>query len=88
MPLLEKLKTEKGIEDPIDYFNGLSDAEMEVIPQEKRFFQNTYAPTGGRMYLKDENALRIDFARITVEEWHNCDLINDDEYDYLVACIV
>lgn len=88
LPLFQKLKKEKRIEDPINYFNSLSDKEMQVIPQEKRFFQNTYAPTGGRMYLKDENALRIDFARITVEEWHNSELISDDEYYYLVACIV
>lgn len=88
MPTFKILRKEKGIEDPIDYFNSLEDAEMQVLPQEKRFFQNTYAPIGGRMYLKDENALRIDFARITVEEWHNSGLINDDEYYYLVACIV
>lgn len=88
IPLFKKLRNEKGIEDPIDYFNNLSDIEMQVIPQEKRFFQNTYAPTGGRMYLKDDNALRIDFARITVEEWYQNKLINDDEYYYLIACIV
>lgn len=88
LPSFRKLKEEKGINDPIDYFNNLSDAEMQVIPQEKRFFQNTYAPTGGRMYLKDENALRIDFARITVEQWHDHELLTDDEYYYLVACII
>ncbi len=88
LPMFEKLKAEKGIEDPIDYFNNLSDVEMEVIPKDKRFFQNTYAPTGGRMYLKDDNAMRIDFARITVEEWYQDELINDDEYYYLIACII
>ena len=88
LPSFKKLKDKKGIADPIDFFNNLSDIEMQVIPQEKRFFQNTYAPTGGRMYLKDENALRIDFARITVEEWHRSGLLTDDEYYYLVACIV
>lgn len=88
LPAFQTLKDKKGIEDPIDYFNNLSDTEMYAIPQEKRFFQNTYAPTGGRLYLKDENALRIDFARITVEEWHDNKLLSDDEYYYLVACII
>lgn len=87
-PTFDKLKENTGINDPIDYFNGLTDQEMQSLPQEKRFFQNTYAPTGGRMYLKDENALRIDFARITVEEWYSNGLLTENEYFYLIACIV
>lgn len=88
MPKYRKLKSKLGISDPIDYFNGLEAKDMEKLPKEKRFFQNTYAPTGGRMYMTDENALRIDFARNTVEEWKESGLINDNEYYYLVACIV
>lgn len=88
IPTFEKLKESTGIHDPIDYFNGLTDQEMQSLPQEKRFFQNTYAPTGGRMYLKDENALRIDFARITVEEWYLNGLLSENKYYYLIACIV
>lgn len=87
-PTFDKLKENTGINDPIDYFNGLTDQEMQSLPQEKRFFQNTYAPTGGRMYLKDKNALRIDFARITVEEWYSNGLLTENEYFYLIACIV
>lgn len=88
LPAFKKLNKIKNIKDPIDYFNTLSNSDMENLPQEKRFFQNNYAPTGGRMYVNDENALRIDYARITVEDWHNEGLIDDDEYFYLVACIV
>ena len=77
-----------GIDDPVQYFNEMKPAEMETLEQEKRFFQNTYAPTGGRMYINDENALRIDYARNTVEDWHNSSLITDDEYFYLVAFFV
>jgi adenine-specific DNA-methyltransferase len=40
------------------------------------------------MYVNDENALRIDYARNTVEDWYKDKLISDDEYYYLVACIV
>lgn len=88
MPVFEKLDKELGIKDPIDYFNGLEEDAMKSLPQEKRFFQNTYAPTGGRMYVTDENALRIDFARNTVENWKEKGLVDENEYFYLVACIV
>ena len=88
IPKFHKIKEKYGILDPIDYFNNLSLEAMEMLPQEKRFFQNTYAPTGGRMYINDENALRIDYARITVEEWYKENLLSDNEYFYLVACIV
>lgn len=74
--------------NPIDYFNTLPLEQMEHLEQQKRFFQNTYAPTGNRMYITDENALRIDYARNTVEEWKNSSIISENEYYYLVASIV
>jgi len=88
VPTFDVLRKEMFISDPIDYFNSLSLADLEALKQEKRFFQNTYAPTGGRMYVTDENALRIDFARNTVEDWHRNAIISENEYFYLVACIV
>lgn len=88
IPTFDILKAKCGIDDPIDYFNSLEECDMISLPQEKRFFQNTYAPTGGRMYINDENALRIDFARNKVEEWKENGLLFDNEYFYLVACIV
>lgn len=88
IPEYEILKSEKGIADPITYFNSMELSQMESLPKEKRFFQNTYAPTGGRMYINDENALRIDYARNTVEDWFNEKLISENAYFYLVACIV
>ena len=88
MPEFERLKAETGIDDPLDYFNGRQKNDLEVLPVKRRFFQNTYAPAGGRMYLNDDNALRIDFARCTVEDWKAAGLLSEDEYFYLVACIV
>lgn len=89
VPTFEKLQSNLGISDPISYLNELPleqmDAELSV---EKRFFQNTYAPDGGRMYMNNDNALRIDFARNKAEEWKQEKLLSDDEYFYLVACIV
>lgn len=88
VPKFETLKKELQISDPIDYFNDMDLIDMDTLPIEKRFFQNTYAPSGGRMYINDENALRIDFARNTVEDWYKKKLISENEYYYLVACIV
>lgn len=88
IPKFEVLKSNLSIQDPIDYFNSVSNSDMEVLEQDRRFFQNTYAPTGGRMYITDENALRIDFARNTVEDWYKNGLLSENEYFYLVACII
>lgn len=88
IPLFTLLNERLGIEDPVEYLNGREKKDLEELPKERRFFQNTYAPTGERMYLNDENALRIDFARCSVEDWKAAGLLNDHEYYYLVACIV
>jgi adenine-specific DNA-methyltransferase len=88
LPTFASLSKSLGIDNPIHYFNTINQAAMEKLPAEKRFFQNNYAPAGGRMYITDVNALSIDFARNTVEEWKAQGLINELEYYYLVACIV
>lgn len=77
-----------GINDPILYFNNMLPEELEKLEQERRFLQNTYAPKGNRMYFTDENALRIDYARIRTEEWYKEGIIDENEYYYLIACIV
>ena len=87
-PAFELLSQALGIHDPISYFNEMSTAYMESLPVERRFFQNNYAPTGGRMYITDANALRIDFARNTIEDWNRAGLLSPDEYYYLVACVI
>lgn len=87
-PSFEKLYKEIKINDPIKYFNELTNNELEEMPIERRFLQNTYAPNGGRMYFTNQNALRIDYARYTVENWYKAKIINEKEYYYLIACIV
>lgn len=87
-PSFAALSKGTGIQDPISYFNDMSTENMESLPTEKRFFQNNYAPTGGRMYITDSNALRIDFARNTIESWNQAGLLSQDEYYYLVASVI
>lgn len=87
-PTFELLSQALGIHDPISSFNEMSTECMEALPVERRFFQNNYAPIGGRMYITDSNALRIDFARNTIEDWNHAGFLSPDEYYYLVACVV
>lgn len=88
LPKFETLKNHLNGVHPIDYFNFMNTQDMESLPVEKRFFQNNYSPKGGRMYLTDSNALRIDFARNKVQEWYEDGILSEDEYYYLIACIV
>ncbi|MGI6721737.1 MAG: DNA adenine methylase [Anaerovoracaceae bacterium] len=87
-PTFDKLGKATGIADPIAHFNNLETENMESLPEERRFFQNNYAPKGGRMYITDSNALRIDYTRNTIEDWKTEKLISEDEYYYLVASVI
>lgn len=87
-PAFAALCKDTGIQDPVSYFNAMATESMESLPTEKRFFQNNYAPTGGRMYITDANALRIDYARNTIEAWKHAGLLSPDEYYFLVASVV
>jgi len=87
-PSFLKLMDSLGRINPVEYFNTLKTSQMEFLPQEKRLFQNNFSPFGGRMYVTDENALRIDFARNLIEDWYKEDLLSENEYFYLIACVV
>lgn len=87
-PDFESLRLATSIADPISFFNSLSTNCMEDLPSDRRFFQNNYAPAGGRMYMTDSNALRIDYSRNTVEDWRKQGLLSENEYYYLVASII
>ena len=68
--------------DPIEYLNGNNEFEQG-------FIYNNYSPGGSeRMYFTAENAGRIDYFRNTIEEWKNNNLLTDDEYCYLLACLI
>lgn len=68
--------------DPFEYFNT-GDKTL------KGFMYNNYSPGNSkRMYFTPENAGRIDFFRWQIEEWKNNQLITDNEYSYLMACLI
>lgn len=68
--------------DPFEYFNSNSNTI-------KGFMYETYSPGGSeRMYFTAANAGRIDYFRITIEEWKNSNNINENEYSYLLASLI
>ncbi len=68
--------------NPIDYFNNNNEVRIG-------FFSQNYAPKlSRRMYFNDYNAGRIDYFRIQIEDWKNNHLIDDDEYCYLLGCLL
>lgn len=78
-----------GITDPIAFLNNLR-IENTNINLDKCFIYQNYSPHDevNRMYFQKENAIKIDIMRITIEEWYNNQLINDDEYFYLLASLI
>ena len=55
----------------------------------KGFFYNNYSPSGSkRMYFSPENAGRIDYFRYSIGEWKRNNLIDDNEYSYLLASLI
>lgn len=68
--------------DPFDYLNTNNDTI-------EGFFFKNYSPGGSeRMYFSSVNAGRIDYFRAKIEEWKNADLLSDDEYAYLLSCLI
>lgn len=68
--------------DPFELFNA---SDSRIVG----FIAENYAPKlSPRMYFSDENAERIDFIRISIEKWRLEDRLSDNEYYYLLACLL
>ncbi len=73
--------------DCINYLNDLK-IEDTNINSKDCFIYNNYSPIGGRMYFTEENALKIDMIRITIENWRKSKLIDDNGYYYLLSSLL
>jgi adenine-specific DNA-methyltransferase len=70
--------------DPFNYFNSI-DTDEHI----HGFCYKTFAPTvSKRMYFSDLNSKKIDFIREKIDEWHSRGSINENEKDYLLACLL
>lgn len=52
------------------------------------FIARHFAPGGGRMYFTEENARRIDAARLALHTWRSNELIRDDTFYVLLAAVI
>lgn len=81
----DKLKKDR-IQDVFEYLNNLND--------KKGFIYKNYTISGTqnqeyeRKYFTEENAIKIDSIRDKIEEWKNNGLIEDNEYYYLITCLL
>lgn len=77
---------ENPLTQVIDYLNA--------APQEEGFIFQNYTPGGTknlripRMYFTDENGKIIDGIRKQIEIWKNEDLLTENEYYILLACLL
>lgn len=87
-PEFKKLK-KQGILDPFSYLEE-TPVKNIVLNNDDFFIANNYAPndTCNRMYLRMENAVRIDFIRTTIEQWRRKQWIDEMEYYYLLAGLI
>ena len=84
-PIFSKL----NIESPIDYLNSLTLETADIDIADCFIFQN-YSPHDEvqRMYFQNDNAIKIDIIRLTIEKWKTENLIDEDEYFYLLAALI
>lgn len=68
----------------LNYLNGLDISNYNG----KKYISNRYSPLANRMYLTEENSLKIDYMRETIENWYKDEKITEDEYYYLIACMI
>ncbi len=68
--------------DPIDELNKLEK------PKGKAIIYNNFSPVANRKYFTEENSLIIDAARQEIDLWKKDELISEEEWYYLLACII
>lgn len=68
--------------NPFEFFNNHSDVLED-------YFYTNYSPGGSdRMYLSEFNAGRVDYFRDTIESWYINQKLTENEYHYLLACLI
>lgn len=70
-------------ETPFQWLN-----RRKYEPNEAYFVYNNYTPRADRMYLTEENALRIDGMRLDIEELFQEGIVSKAEYSYLLSSLL
>lgn len=72
--------------ESIDPFSHFNDDNIGL----EGFVTKNYSPLGEekRQYFSIDNAKKIDYIRSKIEEWKKTQKISDNEYYYLIACLL
>lgn len=82
IPSFQTFET-KHLKSPFDWLN-----EKSYTPNKHYFIYNNYTPIGGRMFFTEENGLKIDGIRISIENFYRDKVISDAEYYFLIASLI
>ena len=77
------------VQNPLDYLNHLT-LEQTTFDINQCFVFNNYSPNERcrRMYFQPFNALKIDIIRLQIQQWYDNNLLNDNEYYYLLGSLL
>ena len=75
--------TRKYKADIFDWLNA-----KQFTPDQTYFVYNNYTPVGDRMFFTEENGIKIDGIRQTIEKLLMEDVIDNNEYSYLLASLL
>jgi Adenine-specific DNA methylase len=70
-------------DNPFHWLNSKS-----YVVQDNHFIYHNYSPVGGRMYLTEENAVKIDGMRLDIEEFYKLGVVSQKEYMFLLASLI
>lgn len=74
--------------DPIELLNNI-DIITPNFEINNCFIYNNYSLANSqRMYFQENNALKIDLIRMTIEQWYNEKKIDEDGYYYLLTSLI
>jgi len=68
---------------PFEYLNS-----QKYIPTSGYFVYHNYSPKGGRMYLNENNSIKIDGMRLEIEEFYKEGHVDYKEYVFLLASLL
>jgi adenine-specific DNA-methyltransferase len=68
---------------PFDLLN-----RKKYKPQDNFFVYKNYTPIGDRMYITEENGIKIDGMRLDVEDFYESGMIDEKEYFFLLASLI
>lgn len=70
-------------DNPFEVLNSIS-----INPSEHCFIYKNYSSVGKRNYFTPKNALKIDAIRIFIEDAYRDEMLTENEYNYLLACLL